>query len=239
MVTTFKLFLMVTILLFTIESSRGDQGRLQIKCSRSVSRKVNYSINQLIREETVFKKYMKQECPLNVEYHIYNSQETNKIVFPTGEVKCGICNELLNNNTHYDTHMDEIHMDNNNETEFICSEKFCMYFGVCEVNTKSDACNSLINGDNSIIDNCKKLIKNCFDLEKKDSRIYELEISHKICEINRILTLNKCQNNGNTDNTNIISSVLFKNFSMILLFIIIVSTFYISFKVNTYINKIK
>ncbi|KAH8741583.1 hypothetical protein FG386_002803 [Cryptosporidium ryanae] len=236
----FKSYLIILIIiLFTAETFQEVQKELQSKCSRSVSRRVLYSIEQLTREESEFKTYMKRECQLNINYHIYNSQETNKIVFSNGQVKCGICNQVFGNNNLYDVHMDEVHMENNNENEFICSEIFCIYFGVCEEDKKLDACNSMLLGDNTIINNCRKLIKNCFDLENKDSRIYELELSHKICDKNRILTLNKCINSENSDNQSIIIEVILNNFSIFLLLIIIISTFYISYKVNTYINKIK
>lgn len=226
--------LLLSIILFAIfELSKVycDQN-----CSRKISRRVNYAIRQLLKNEKDISKYLRPECVFNQENHIFNYEESIKLVYPNGERQCGFCGEVFQEEKTYDQHMEKFH-SSSQSGEFFCAEKLCPIFGQCGEPARLHICElTMQRGD--VLEYCQKILRGCFSENYKDSKFIGIELSQKLCNKERILEINGCVEKVQQNYFNLFE-FFFHHFSKMLLIFIMLSTFFVSYKVNNYINKVK
>ncbi|EAK87978.1 hypothetical protein [Cryptosporidium parvum Iowa II] len=229
-----KTFHLALILFFLTKIS---QIYCDINCSRQVSRRVSHAIRKLLKDKKDISKHLLPECAFNQEHHIFNYEEKINIVYPTGERQCGFCGEIFQDEKTYDQHMGKSH-PSLQSGEFYCAEKLCTIFGECGEPARVQACSSAAQ-DESLLDFCRKTIKSCFSEDNKDSKLIGIELNQKLCNKERILEVNRCiEKKVQQSNANVIE-FLFHHFSKALLIVIMLSTFFISYKINLHVNKIK
>ncbi|KAH8582893.1 uncharacterized protein ELE39_002238 [Cryptosporidium sp. chipmunk genotype I] len=205
-------------------------------CSRSVSRRVSHAIRQLLKENRNISNHLLPECVLNQEHHIFNYEEKINTVYPTGERQCGFCGKIFQEEKIYDQHMEKFHLSPKSG-EFYCAEKLCTIFGHCGEPTRLRTCTSVMQEEN-VLGFCRKTVKGCFSEDNKDSKLIGIELSQKLCNKERILEVNGCVKKVQKSRSSFIE-LFFHHFSKALLIFIMLSTFFVSYKINEHVNKIK
>ncbi|OII75423.1 uncharacterized protein cubi_01944 [Cryptosporidium ubiquitum] len=226
-----KILLIISFVILILHQVLCDQN-----CSRPISRRVSHSIRQLLKNERGISKYLRPECAFNQENHIFNHEESIKIVYPTGERQCGFCGEIFQEEKTYDQHMEKFH-SHPQSGEFFCAEKLCTIFGQCGEPARLHACKSVMKrGD--ILEFCQKTVRSCFSENHKDSKFIGINLSQKLCNKERILEVNGCVEKVQQNRFSL-SKLFFQHFSKVLLIFIMLTTFFLSYKMNEYLNKVK